>query len=703
VDARSPLKAARRFAGALLASALPASALPASALPASALLGGPVLLGVLLAGCPGEEALSDPGSFLLRRLNRKEYDNTVRDLLGTELRPARDFPADDHGYGFDTIAAALTVSPLHVEMWERAARALVAEAMAVPPAWPLDQRAEAEDPAQTTTSGGADQGAGFWNMYVAGSFTATLTAPADGVYMVGARAFSHEAGSEPARMTVAVDGELLGTFDVAADASSAQVYQAEVALESGHHEVVVAFINDFWEPATGADRNLLVDWLRLYGPTDREAPPSPMRERLLICSPETSPQRDCAADVLRAFAVRAFRRPVDESEVVGLLRLYDEARELQAGWEEALSEALVGVLLSPHFLFRVELDEDPASATPHRLSPYELATRLSYFLWSSMPDAALFAAADAGELETREQVEAQVQRMLDDERAQGLVDDFFGQWLYVRAVDDAAPDGATFPFFDDAMRTSMKQQMSLFFASMVEDDRPIGDLLLAEDGFLDARLRKHYGLPIDGETSGFSHVDLTGTGRGSLLSMGGMLVATSYPLRTSPTRRGKWVLGQLLCSDPPPPPAGVEGLPESGEAAAGTLRERLARHRTDPVCASCHERMDEAGFALEHYDPTGRYRDEEGGFPVDATGTFPDGTSFEGAAELSAVVAADPSFPRCAVQKAWTYAMSRGPSGPDWRGIDAALTEWEARGQTMRELFVAIATSDAFRSRRGGE
>jgi hypothetical protein len=339
------------------------------------------------------------------------------------------------------------------------------------------------------------------------------------------------------------------------------------------------------------------------------------------------------------------------------------------------------------------------------VSDYELASRLSYFLWSSMPDEELFQLASEATLHLPEILEGQVQRMLTDPRSDALIDNFAGQWLYIRAIADAAPDGATWPDFDEELRASLRAEMELFFTGFL-DGRDMRELVTASTTWLDSRLVEHYLLDLPAGTvpddGSFVEVDFPDGPRGGLLGMGGLMTATSYPLRTSPTLRGKWVLGHLLCAEPPAPPPGVEGLAQEDEAEAETLRERLEQHRADPTCASCHEVMDEIGFALEPFDPVGVVRAEYAtGVPVDATGEFPDGTSFEGPRELTAVIGADERLGRCIARHLYTYALGRGPVFEDLEPMTEIQARFVESGYSFRELAAAIATSGPFITRRG--
>ncbi|RME27697.1 MAG: DUF1592 domain-containing protein, partial [Deltaproteobacteria bacterium] len=323
----------------------------------------------------------------------------------------------------------------------------------------------------------------------------------------------------------------------------------------------------------------------------------------------------------------------------------------------------------------------------------------SYFLWSSMPDDELFALAADGRLQDDAVIREQVRRLLADPKAEALVDNFAGQWLFLRGIDEKSPDPWAYPEFDEALRASMKEEMRRFFRSFLHEDRDLHELLLATEGEIDARLAAHYG--IDGVT-GWTTVDLSAVERGGLLTQAGLLMVNSYPARTSPVLRGKWVLSNLLCSEPPPPPAGVEGLVED-EADPQTIREQLEQHRADPVCASCHDQMDPLGLGLEHFDGIGAYRVTDNGFPVDASGELPDGTAFYGARELAAVVAADARYPACIVEKLYTYGLGRSPTYTDAPYLERIEAEFADGGYTFEALVTAIALSEPFRMRHGEE
>jgi hypothetical protein len=651
-----------------------------------------------LVACTGGHhappASSDPGRVTLHRLNRAEYNNTVRDLLHTRLRPADDFPADDFGYGFDNIADVLSISPLHVEMYERAAHQVLDEALEAPIRAPQSFRIEAED-AEASTGGAHAQG---WNLWSNGSLSVTLNLPRSNEYRISVRAFGHQAGPDPVRMAVLADGVELSLFDVLAEGGNFEIYELEAELSRGLHQISVGFVNDyFFSPSQ--DRNLIVDWFRVEGPLRGLPESNPARSALLTCNPEAMGSVACARSILESFTPRAWRRPVEPAEIDVLLALVRAAEDDGQDFETGLKVALSAVLMSPHFVFRVELDPDPHSATPHRLDAWELASRLSYFLWSSMPDDELFGLAEEGRLDDPEVLAAQTRRMLADPKAEALVDNFAGNWLMFRALDDAAPDLWSFPAWNEELRASMRQEMRLFFASIVAGERGMLELLTARESYIDPPLAEHYGLPEPAQP-GFHLSSTEGSGRSGILGQAGLLTALSYPTRTSPVLRGKWVLGQLLCAEPDPPPPGVEGLIDQG-GTGGSLRERLEEHRANPDCAVCHDAMDAIGFGLENFDGIGRWRDQDEGFHIDASGSLPGVGSWDGPEGLAHIVASHQDLPRCIARNLFFYGLGRGPMGGDGPFIDAITEAFVDAGHRFEDLAVAIVTSDPFRMRRG--
>lgn len=648
----------------------------------------------LIAACVPAPSEPDVGRVVLHRLNRAEYDNTVRDLLGSELRPGLGFPADDFGHGFDNQAATLSTSPLHLEMLEGAARTLVARSVLPSRPEPGWWRVEAEGAEATQTTGGEQGGA--WNLWSNGAVSAPVRLPYSGTYTVSVRAWGQQAGPDPVAMSLEVDGVERARFDVTGE--EPELFQHTLRLSSGNHTLSAVFLNDFYEPPD-SDRNLVVDFIEVEGPPDGPVTRPAGYERVFLCDPAVIGEEECASFIARVFGERAWRRPLLAEEIERLMVIFLAARAEDLAFEPAVGLMVQALLISPHFWYRPEPISAPDTAQAQPLTAWELASRLSYFLWSSMPDDALFAAARDGSLLEDDVLLAQVDRMLADPKAMALVDQLGAQWLFVRAVDDAFPDYAWFPTWDEQLRASMREEMRRSVADVLLSDRPLTDLLTDDTAWVDARLAQHYGIPEP--TSDWERVSLEGTGRVGLLTRAGLLTALSYPTRTSPTKRGAWVLDNLLCEAPPPPPANVEALAEVESEAGATVRERLELHRTDPVCRSCHQVMDPIGLALEHFDGVGQWREEDNGQPIDATGSMPDGTVFNDARDMAAFIASDPRFDRCAVHKTFTRALGRAPGVEDLVWFEMIEADYHAGGGSFPALAKAVVLSPAFRNKRG--
>ena len=639
---------------------------------------------------PPSVTQGDPTWVGIHRLNRAEYNNTVRDLLGTSLTPADEFPADDHSFGFDNIADALNLSPVQLELYERAAETLTEEALAAAQA-SLLERHEAEDVGGTVGSASGSA----WNLYSNGEGSFTQSFPSAGDYVVRVRAWQSAAGPDAAQMSISVGSSVLGPFDVTGSESSPTLIEQTVSVSAGAQPVSVAFLNDYYDQATSADRNLFVDYVELEGGGGAA---SPLRDRIVTCDFVAEGQ-PCLREIVSGFAERAWRRPLTDAEVDALLGVAALATSQGDDEEEGLKLAIRATLLSPHFLFRVELDPDPTSEVSHPLTDFELASRLSYFIWSSMPDEELFELARAGGLSDPATLSAQVDRMLADPKSAALVENYAGQWLFTRALLDHQTNYQAFPDFDDELRAAMKIEADMFFEEFIKsDEHALPELLQADFSFVNDRLASHYGIPA-ASGADFERVVFSEGERGGLLKQGMWLTVTSNPDRTSPVKRGKWVLENLLCSSPPPPPPGVEGFkPEDVEAK--TQRELLAQHRADPVCASCHETMDNIGLGLENFDGIGAYRTEDKGTTIDASGNV-EGAAFAGPDELVGLIGADPRFSSCAVKKMFTYALGRGTVPADQEYFDQITDDFEAGGLKLRQLVKLIVLSEPFRFRRG--
>lgn len=635
----------------------------------------------------------DPGHPVLHRLNRAEYDNSVHELLGTELRPAEAFPSDDHGFGFDNNAGVLSISPIQFQLYEQAAQLLAAEALAPLPPPSTTRVIEGE----TLHSSFGGQRATAFNLSNNGSVVAKFELPAPGKYRVMIRAWGEQAGSAVVRMRVSVAGHDLLTTDVPNVAESPGTFGREMSLVAGSAPVEVSFLNDAFERKSRRDRNLLIDSVSVTGPLDTPAEAQARRARVLICDPARGGE-PCLRQILTRFAERAFRRPLRTGEVDRLLRLVASAVESGESVEHGIELAVRGILLSPQFLFRPELDAQPQSLIVRRLDPYEVASRLSYFLWSSMPDAQLFRDAQSGALDDPAFVRREAERMLANPRSLSLVDDFAGQWLLFRALDEHQVD-SSLSDFDDRTRADLGQETRLFIAEFLHEPLPIERLLTARFSFLNDNLARYYGLQAQPGPA-FGKVMLDSPERGGLLRQASLLTISSLPHRSSPVKRGKWVLGQLLCSEPPPPPPGVPQIPHQDFSKA-TLREMLKAHRDKPECAVCHNVLDPIGLALENYDAIGRFRASDHGQPVDAHGTLPDGTVLNGPDDLSRAIARDPRFPACVAEKLYVYALGRGLEPQDRQELDRILKELGGRGFSFSDLIAEVVQSNGFRYRRG--
>jgi mono/diheme cytochrome c family protein len=655
---------------------------------------------------PVDPAHPDPGRVTIRRLNRSEYNNTIRDLVGVTLRPADDFPGDDTGYGFDTVGDALSVSPLLLERYLTAAERVLDAAI-------LDEDSRKPPtrvflPADFHCAAGGDtQRPDLFCLFSQGEVVVTNELSLAGEYRVGVLAYGDQAGSEPVNMAVRVDGQTVASHEVKAVTAQPGLYETTVKLAAGAHRLGAAFLNDYYNPNESnpakRDRNLYIHRLSVTGPLDAPPPALPEIHRsIFVCTPEPGTTNECLRTIIERFARRAFRRPVAAQETERLVQLALRTQAEGASFEKSVKAALQAVLVSPHFLFRGELQPNPDN--PRTVSPvddYALASRLSYFLWSTMPDEELFSLAAKGKL--RKQLRPQVRRMLRDPKAQALVDNFAGQWLQIRNLQTVAPDPMTFPGFDDSLRSAMARETELFFSSLISTDASILDLLNADYTFVNERLARHYGLAgVRGPE--FRRVSLAGLPRRGVLTHAAVLTLTSNPTRTSPVKRGKWVLENLLAQPPPPPPPGVPPLGEGKEAmGSASLRQRMELHREDPMCASCHALMDPIGFSLENFDGIGRWREKDGTFAIDASGRLPGGDEFSGALGLREVLATKrgEQFVRCLGEKLLTYALGRGMEYYDRVALDQIVKQVKAGNYRFSALAFAITESVPFQMRRG--
>ena len=646
----------------------------------------------------------DPGRMTAHRLNRSEYTNTIRDLLGVRFRADRDFPADDSADGFDNIGDVLTVSPLLMERYLSAAERIAGWVLATDnlPAKPLEigylaREQRIRRPDRSTIE--AEHRVEFAGEYIVRFGLPGERPPVEGV------------DAAPVKLGFWMDGTLLASQTVETKPSGLVYFnpyseeEVRVYLPEGDHVFRAGFIDDPFiqslpaEDAYNRTKNKFLDAIIFVGPF-ASATGKETRKKILTCDPESG--RACVDSIVSALARRAYRRPPTRSEIDSLLRFVDLAKTSGQSAEQGVQLAIQAMLVSPNFLFRVERDPDPRDpALVHAVSPFELASRVSYFLWSSMPDDELLSLAESGRLANPEVLSAQVDRMLADPRASAFAANFAGQWLETRNLDSVKPDPDKFKEWTPELRDAMKIESRMFFEHVLRENRPVSDFLNANYTFLNERLAAHYG--IEGVSGAdFRRVALTTDQRGGVLSQGAVLTVSSYPTRTSPVIRGKYVLQNLLGIPPAPPPADVPLLEEAAGAETKSVREQLEVHRANPTCASCHRNMDPLGFGLENYDAIGRWRDTDGQFPVDASGTLPSGQRFASAAEMRSLLLLQlPQFSRTLTEKMLTYALRRGLKPYDRRTVETIHRAVAADGYHFRTLVHQIVKSLPFQARRG--
>jgi Protein of unknown function (DUF1592)/Protein of unknown function (DUF1588)/Protein of unknown function (DUF1587)/Protein of unknown function (DUF1585)/Protein of unknown function (DUF1595) len=661
----------------------------------------------------------NPGRPVLHRLNRAEYRNAIRDLLSLDIDVADMLPADDIGYGFDNIGDVLSVSPLLLERYLAAASKIARSAagdIAIPATYQtydVPRGLVQIDRMSQEMPFGSRGGASIKHYF-----------PADGEYEIAAGLqrgrYDQFLGLERERkLDIRIDGVRVALFTIPADPRAGAVVfgagndpdshlRVKVPVKAGMRIVTATFLKDTVIPEGILEKNPDTAFyegigsITIGGPVSVEGPgATAARETIFLCHPSAASEKeDCARRILSALARRAYRRPVTDDDLSPLLKLYREGDE-RGGFESGIRLAVQTILVSPEFLFRVELDpEDAKPGSVHRISDLELASRLSFFLWSSIPDEDLLATAERGELSNGAVLERQVKRMLADPRAQSLVGNFAGQWLFLRNIDRINPDPATFPNFDENLRLAFRTETELLISSIMREDKNILNLLTADYTFVNQRLAEHYGIPGIYGTE-FRRVAVSDERRRGLLGQASILTVTSYPNRTSPTIRGKWVLEQLLGTPPPPPPPNVPALAESAATQDMSMRQRMELHRTNPACAACHRIMDPMGFSLENYDGLGRWRDEAGSLPIDASGALPDGTKFDGLNGLREVLLAKRGmFVETFTERLMTYALGRGVEYYDRPAIRQIARKAAMEDNRWSSIVLGIVTSTPFQMRR---
>jgi len=673
------------------------------------------------------EAKPNPGEATMHRLNRAEYANAIRDLLGLEIDATALLPPDDESSGFDNIADVLRVSPALMERYLSASWNISRLAVGNPHVTPATATYRVRpDLSQDQHIEGLPPG-------TRGGILVRHNFPVDGEYVIKVRlwrnTFDLMRGMEdPHEIEIAVDKERVRTITVGGrpdllkmaenpgsfGADIDQRLCIRIPVKAGPHSVSATTVlrshaqkDDLVKPFLRTTIDGLditgdpsVDRLLIEGPYEPGgAGNTPSRAHIFVCRPANSAEElPCARRILGALARRAYRRPIQERDMESLLSFYQRTRNTKKSFDAGIESALQLILASPEFLFRIE--EDPANLDAnavYQLGDLALASRLSFFLWSSVPDEPLLTAASQGKLKEPAVMEQQVRRMLADPRAAALVDNFAEQWLFLRNLKNAAPNMEAFPDFDDNLRQAMKEETKLFIQSVIAEDRSVLDLLNGDYTFVNERLARHYGIPnIYG--SQFRRVPVTEDARRGLLGQASILTVTSYPNRTSAVQRGKWILTNLLGIPPQPPPPNVPALQENAEGAKPlSLRERMEAHRRDAVCAGCHKVMDPVGFALENFDAIGRWRTKDDGADIDPSGTMFNGVKVDGVVGLRNMIASQPeTFAGVMTERMLTYALGRGLNYSDMPMVRKIVQSAAARNYRFSALVLGVVNSPAF-------
>ena len=677
------------------------------------------------------------------RLNQTEYQTSVRDLLDLDIDVADLIPTDaPDQYGFDNNADVLALSPLSVERYVSAAHKIAELAVGATPrgasinTYEVPLNLIQDDRLSEELPFGSRGGAAIEHMFpVDGEYRITLNLQTNYVDFVRGYDQSHE-------VELSLDGQHLETFAFGGDAPGTPApysyagnirgnddweefmmafaeegFEIQVNVKAGPRVIGATFPREMWENegiqqprlfgyhlavTELPDANPAVDSIQIEGPLSVDGPgDTPSRRRIFSCLPANLDEEPaCAQQILSSLARRAYRRPVSESDVQGLVEFYNQGR-LDGGFEVGIQFALERVLVSPDFLFRIE--QDPADAQPgamYAISDIELASRMSFFLWSSLPDDELLNLAERGALREPGMLEQQVQRMMADPRADAFIKNFVGQWLYLRNLEDFYPDPAAFPEFDENLRTALQRETELFIDDQIRSDASLLDLLSADYTFVNERLARHYGIPgVYG--SRYRKVTVDGNQRGGLLGHGGLMMVTSYPNRTSPVLRGKFVLENLLGGPPPEPPPNVPALETSSDGKILTMREAMVMHRENPACRVCHAAMDPIGFSLENYDVVGKWRREFAGQPIDASGLLPDGNTFDGPDGLQGLLLERPDdLVGTITEKLMRFALGRSLEYYDMPEVRAVVRAASEEDYRWSSIILGVVESTPFQMRR---
>ncbi len=639
---------------------------------------------------------------VMRRLNRQEYDNTIRDLLGLELHLADDFPQDDIGFGYDNIGSALSISPSHVEKYLDAAEMALQSAIILPVVW---ERSPVELIGLQTYPLPPTKTVEFSHKLGTGHYLADLSLVRVGI----------SESVPPPRLVISF-GKDRRVVDAVRVQDETVVYRFWIKVAAGDNQVQVSLspddignanvanpkavaANESGDQRYGANRGLHVDSIVVRGsvrPSEDSLPES--HRNILFCSPDygDASSHQCARQIARRFITKAFRQPAKDYDVNQVLKVFQLAYDRGESFERAIQVALTSVLISPKFLFLVEPEE---ASFDRPLTEFELASRLSYFLWSSMPDELLIGEAHRGTLKTN--LRSQVIRMLNDPKSEAMFANFTGQWLQLRKLDGAAPDPKVFPGFDHPLRQAMGMETEKYIAHVLRENRSVLELIDSNYTFVNDQMAKYYGLD-DVSSSEFRQVELVDRRRGGVLTQASVLTLTSNPNRTSPVKRGQWILQQILGTPPPPAPPNIEPLDESPQAAeSASLRDRMQQHRSNPQCASCHNQMDPIGFSLENYNAVGQWRTTDGDFLINSSGVLAGGQKFEDIIELKQVLKSTGSkkFTRCLIENLLTYALGRGLETSDFCTVEAIRGQLTADDYRIHSILFGIVECNAFQFR----
>ncbi|MCM8540794.1 MAG: DUF1592 domain-containing protein [Lentisphaeraceae bacterium] len=641
-----------------------------------------------------EQMPDDPGRTVVRKLNRTEYKNTLNDLLYIDEDHSADIPLDSVGYGFDNIADLLNIPPILMEKYLTTARIAIDKAIWENPNPKMSLRIGAEE--FSKVAGAGDISPTQAGLYSNGTIKTDFTIKHDNKYKLTINAYGTQAGNEAVKADIKVDGKKIKTIDIKNKSYKPGDFSLTLDLKKGKRTLEITFINDHYDAEKKQDRNLFVKHVNVNGPLGKiDLPKS--HTSLISNMPENGQNEDSAAiQNIKSFLQRAFRKNVTDEELTPYVNLYTKERKSGRTFYQALKTSYMAALVSPNFLFRME--KQPENTV--KADNYELAVRLSYFLHSSMPDEQLLSIAALGELNNPKVFKSEVERLLKSPRLTSFSENFSGQWLMLRSLDRLQPDKKQFPEWNNELKDSMKNEAVTLFHTILSNNDSIQKFISNEDIYINETLAKHYGIPnIKGKEIRSIKAPAN---RGGILTMSSTLAVTSMPARTSPVKRGKWIMEEVLGTPPPEPPEDISPLEETGKANPNmSLREKLELHRADEGCASCHRIMDVYGFCFENFDPMGKWRNTENGRPIETGGTLPDGTKLEGLSNLKEyIISKDENFAEHLISKLLIYALGRGLEESDYKTISSIVSQTKKDGYRFQDIILAITESVPFQMKK---